>query len=239
MSVSMESTVGQLVTERPNRSRVFQALGIDFCCGGKKPLAQACLEKGLDPQTVRRLLEADLDGPAAVDGKDWSKATLTDLSQHIEQTHHVYLKRELPRLRMMVRKVAAVHGGHSPWLLELQNTFEGFANEMEQHTMKEEQVLFPMIRGLEGGPAAQNGRYAGGLLGPIHVMEAEHEEAGAALEKMRKISNDFVPPMEACNTFRATLAGLEELEAETHRHIHKENSILFPRAAEMEATLQK
>lgn len=239
MSISMETTIGQLVIERPNRSRVFQALGIDFCCGGKKPLAQACIEKGLDPQTVRRLLESDLDGPATSDGKDWSKATLTELSNHIEQTHHNYLKRELPRLRMMVRKVAAVHGSHSPWLLDLQSTFEGFANEMEQHTMKEEQVLFPLIRGLEGGPSGPNGRYAGGVLGPIQVMEAEHEQAGAALAKMRKISNDYVPPMEACNTFRATLAGLEELEAETHRHVHKENSILFPRAAELEASQRK
>jgi regulator of cell morphogenesis and NO signaling len=185
------------------------------------------------------LLESDLDGPATSDGKDWSKATLTELSNHIEQTHHNYLKRELPRLRMMVRKVAAVHGSHSPWLLDLQSTFEGFANEMEQHTMKEEQVLFPLIRGLEGGPSGPNGRYAGGVLGPIQVMEAEHEQAGAALAKMRKISNDYVPPMEACNTFRATLAGLEELEAETHRHVHKENSILFPRAAELEASQRK
>lgn len=238
MSVTFDSVVGQLVAERPSRSRVFESLGIDYCCGGKKPLAQACREKGLDPETVRRFLD-DSAEPARSDDRNWSEATLTELADHIEQTHHAYLKRELPRLGTLVRKVAAVHGSHLSWLLELDGVFAGFAAEMESHAMKEEHVLFPMIRGLDCGQLPAMDHCGGTVTNPILVMEHEHDDAGRALARMRGLSGGYVPPPAACNTFRAMLSGLVELEDDTHRHVHKENSILFPRAAEAEARLRK
>jgi regulator of cell morphogenesis and NO signaling len=235
----VEGTVGQLVAERPQRSRVFETLGIDYCCGGKKPLAQACHEKGLDPAAVRRLLDAEAGpaSPADADA-DWSRATLTALADHIQQTHHAYLKRELPRLSAMVRKVAAVHGTNFNWLLELDGVFAAFAAEMQSHMMKEDAVLFPMIRALDRGELAATDHCGGSIANPIRVMEHEHDDAGRALERMRELSGGFVPPAGACNTFRATLSGLAELTDDTHRHVHKENSILFPRAAERETGLR-
>jgi regulator of cell morphogenesis and NO signaling len=138
----------------------------------------------------------------------------------------------------LVRKVAAVHGSHLPWLLELHGVFASFASEMEAHTRKEEQVLFPTIRRLESGQVIAMDRCGGTVTNPIRVMEQEHEDAGRALAVIRQLCSDFVPPREACNTFRAMLCGLSELEGDMHRHVHKENSILFPRAAAMEASLR-
>jgi regulator of cell morphogenesis and NO signaling len=163
---------------------------------------------------------------------------MTELADHIEQAHHAYLKRELPRLGAMVRKVAAVHGAHFPWLLELNAVFASFAAEMDAHTLKEDQVLFPMIRELDCGRLASSDHCGGSVANPIHVMMHEHDDAGRALARMRELSNGYAPPPDACNTFRAMLDGLAALEADTHRHVHKENSILFPKAAAAEARLQ-
>ncbi|MEX2670734.1 MAG: iron-sulfur cluster repair di-iron protein [Phycisphaeraceae bacterium] len=229
-SPTIETTVGELVTQRPSRSRAFERLGIDYCCGGKKPLAKACADKGLDPAMVLNVLLATEDGESRPAEKDWSQASLTELADHIEQTHHAYLKRELPRLKTMVRKVAAVHGEGYPWMLEVDGVFAGFAAELESHMMKEEQMLFPLIRALESGELPANGVNGSGIDKAIAVMEHEHDDAGHALERIRKLTDGFTPPAEACNTFRATLDGLRELESDMHRHVHKENSILFPRA---------
>lgn len=230
---TIETTVGELVARRPSRSRVFEKLGIDYCCGGKKPLSKACADKGIDAGTVLTTLLAAEEGATSAD-RDWTSASLGDLSRHIEQTHHAYLKRELPRLEAIVHRVAAVHGEHHPWLREFKDVYIRFAAEMAAHMMKEEQVLFPLIRSLESDapePAANCSHDVGN---PIRVMEDEHDDAARSLARMRELSAGFTPPVDACNTFRTMLDGLSELEAETHRHVHKENSILFPKALELE-----
>lgn len=230
---TIESTVGELVARRPSRSRVFEKLGIDYCCGGKKPLSVACADKGLDAGTVLTILLATEEGETSTD-RDWTTASLADLSRHIEQTHHAYLKRELPRLEAIVHKVAAVHGDHHPWLLEFDRVYTHFAAEMATHMMKEEQILFPLIRSLESGEPAPTANYGHGVGSPIRILEDEHDDAAQSLKRMRELSAGFTPPSDACNTFRAMLDGLGELEADTHRHVHKENSVLFPRALELE-----
>lgn len=230
---TIDTTVGELVTQRPSRSRVFEQLGIDYCCGGKKPLSQACAAKGLDANTVLTTLLAAEENTSATE-QNWAQASPSALADHIEQTHHAYLKQELPRLEAMVRKVAAVHGNHYPWLLELDGIYVGFAAEMHSHMMKEEQILFPLIRSMEAGESLNPAGCGPGVAAPIEVMEHEHDHAGSDLEKMKELSNGFTPPMDACNTFRAMLDGLKALEADTHRHVHKENSILFPAALKLE-----
>lgn len=230
---TIETTVGELVAQRPSRSRVFEKLGIDYCCGGKKPLSEACAEKGIDAGTVLTILLAVEDATTSAE-QNWTSATLADLSRHIEQTHHAYLKRELPRLEAIVRRVAAVHGDHHPWLLEFERIYTRFAAEMAAHMMKEEQVLFPLIRSLETGEPGPPANCGHGVSNPIRVMEDEHDDAAQSLARMRELSAGFTPPADACNTFRAMLDGLGELEADTHRHVHKENSILFPKALELE-----
>ena len=227
-TVDTSTTVGQLVAERPGRSRVFQTLGIDFCCGGKMSLAEACKGKGLDPDSVLQVLLAS-EGSAAGNEVDAAAMGLTELCDHVEKTHHAYLKDELPRLRMMVRKVAAVHGHDHPWTLEIDGVFSGFAAELESHMLKEEQALFPLIRALESGEKI-DASHCGRIENAIAVMESEHQDAGNDLERMRNLSSGFTPPPGACNTFRAMLDGLRELEADMHQHVHKENNVMFPRA---------
>jgi regulator of cell morphogenesis and NO signaling len=240
----LQTTVGQLVTERPGRARVFEAFGIDYCCGGKKPLAQAIEEKGLEQQTVLRMLDVFDDQQAAagtgagagVAERDWSKSSLATLADHIEQTHHAYLKNELPRLEYLVNKVANRHGSHTPSLIDLACVFAPFKLELESHMQKEEVILFPICRQLERATSPQQ-FHCGSVQNPIAVMIREHDDAGDALKRMRELTNDYTPPLDACNTYRALFDSLHELEQDMHRHVHKENSILFPKALELEQKL--
>jgi regulator of cell morphogenesis and NO signaling len=227
MSHSMP-TVGELVAERPARSRIFEELGIDYCCGGKLSLAEACARKGLDPDEVSRRLAAT---EVAESETDWRAAPLAALADHIVSTHHAFLRRELPRLRGLLAKLARVHGDRHPELRDALAVFGPFADELTEHMMKEERVLFPLITGLESGRVPRTPF----VLQPIAVMEAEHDDAGRALAEMRRLTGGYALPADGCGTYRAAMAGLAELEADMHEHVHKENSILFPRAARLVA----
>ena len=232
-TATLNRTVGELVVERPARACVFERFGIDYCCGGKKPLIDACIAKSVDPQHVMAglyTIDADVDE----EGTDWSTAPLTSLADHIEATHHAYLKDELPRLDFLTEKVASRHGDHTPSLMKLRQIFVHFKAELESHMAKEEQVLFPIIRKLEQG---QVGFHCGSVQNPIRVMVMEHEHAGEAMEQFRELTNDYTPPPEACNTYRALFDSLHQLEQNMHQHVHKENNILFPRAVKLEAGL--
>lgn len=228
-------TVGALVAERPARARVFERLGIDYCCGGRKPLAEVCAQRGLDAKALLAELTLDTE-PADAGERDWSDAPLAVLCDHIEATHHAYLRFELPRLGAMTRKVATVHGEREPHLRELAGLFGAFHAELDAHMAKEEQVLFPIIRKLEEAHSLPS-FHCGSVANPIRMMEHEHDNAGDALARMRALTRDYTPPPEACNTYRAMLDGLQELEKDMHQHVHKENNILFPRAAEREQFL--
>lgn len=227
--VSIEKTVGQLVAEHPGHARVFEKLGVDYCCGGKKTLSEACRNKGLDPSAVKALLEAGDDHGNLDSSLDVSGMSLTELADHIEQTHHVYLKRELPRLAPLIERIAVRHGEKDPRLVQLPYIFASFRAELEAHTAKEEQVLFPLIRQIDAG-VGEGHCSCGTIENPIRVMEIEHQHAGDALAVMRKLTDDFAVRPTSCNTYRAAMHGLRELEADLHRHVHKENNVLFPRA---------
>lgn len=226
-------TVGSIVAQCPALSRVFEHAGIDYCCGGKISLAQACVKKGIDPQTFLGQLE-EVGAAAGNASVDAAAMTLTALADHIVATHHAYLKSELPRLEAMTFKVAKVHGGEDARLRQVHETFLGLAAEMTSHMMKEEQILFPMVRHLEVSPTAPV-FHCGSLANPIRMMEMEHDQAGGALAKLRELTDGFNPPDWACNTYRAMLDALAHLEGDLHQHVHKENNILFPRAIALES----
>lgn len=219
----IDRTVGEIVAESPTLARVFQAFKIDFCCQGGRTLREACELKGLSAETVIEQLEA---GMKSKPESESNPALLppAELAEHIVATHHAYLRSELPRLDAMAARVAQVHGGHTPSLVDVYETFQEMAAELSGHLMKEEQILFPAILALVRGERALP------LDGPIACMLQEHDDAGAALGRLRELTHDFTPPPEACNTYRALFAGLHELEADLHRHIHLENSVLFPAA---------
>lgn len=235
MNYTMQTQVGQFVADMPGRFRIFQDRGIDFCCGGKQPLDQACREKGIDAnQVLKELLGYQ---PRAEDAQGLAGKTLTEICDQIEATHHTFLRDVMPRLSTMADKVVNAHGARHPEMLQVQQVFEGLWDEMQSHMMKEERILFPGIRGLEAGDATACS-HCGSVQNPIHVMESEHDSAGSALATMRRLTGGYKAPADACNTFRALLSGLEEVEADMHQHVHKENNILFPRAIMLESELR-
>jgi regulator of cell morphogenesis and NO signaling len=234
LTISPSTTVGELVRQRPARSRVFEQFKIDYCCGGKTPLEEACAAKGLDTDEVLRslLLIGHAETPADPDSMG-----LTELADHIEKTHHAYLRAELPRLDFMTRKVAAVHAESEPRLNDIRTVFAACKEELESHMLKEEQILFPMIRQLEAADAPV-AFHCGTLANPIRMMEHEHDSAGDALELLRQLTDDYTPPSWACNTYRAMVDALGAFERDMHQHVHKENNILFPKALRLETERQ-
>jgi regulator of cell morphogenesis and NO signaling len=186
-------------------------------------------------QLVRRLSEAESvsSGPS---GENWVTAPLAALCNNIERTHHDYLRQELPRLTAIIAKVVNAHGTKHPELVEVQATFAELRNELEPHMAKEECILIPSILYLEAHRKATPFPF-GSLANPIRVMVNDHDHAGDALARLRRLTRDYIPPEGACNTYRVMLDALATLEQDMYEHVHKENYILFPRAVELEASL--
>ncbi len=230
-----EPTVRDLATANPAAVRVFEKYNIDYCCGGRRPLAEACQELGLDAGTI--MAEVEACGRPSTAGPDWTQASLSDLIAYILDTHHAYLNKELPLLEARLEKIAGKHGEKHPSLAQLKQVFAGLKAELECHCRKEEMVLFPSIAEME--KARRQSRAPARLpfisvASPIRVMMHDHDGAGNALREMRRLSGNYAVPEDACPTFRATFADLETLERDLHQHIHLENNILFPRAALLE-----
>lgn len=227
-TIDANTSVGDLVRQRPARARIFEAHKIDYCCGGKTPLRDACRRGNVDLDMVTLQLH-DSDAlhadPNAVDADALS---LTQLADHIEATHHAYLREELPRLDFMTEKVNRVHGDKEPRLQRVRDAFVALKAELEPHMLKEESILFPLIRQLEAAGDDASSRSANqSAAAAIEEMEHEHDQAGDALAIIREATDDFTPPEWACNTYRAMLDALEQLEADMHQHVHKENNVLF------------
>ena len=220
MSITVETTVGRIAAEYPLATRVLARHKIDYCCGGGRPLNEVCEQKGLDTESIIEDIQKEIENSDAPEIQ-WDKAPLNDLIGHILVTYHRPLHEELPRLEAMARKVSSVHGNKDPEVLSgILSVFLGLKDELDQHMMKEEQILFPMIKFGQGTTAH----------GPISVMLQEHDSAGEALTRLRELTNDYRVPENACNTWRALWHGLADLETSLHQHIHLENNILFPRA---------
>jgi regulator of cell morphogenesis and NO signaling len=220
--VSADDHVSDLVLADPRRARVFEELGIDYCCGGRTPLADACGALDLDTDDVIALLAEPRD--ASAEDVDWTAAPIADLVRHIVTTHHAYLRDELEPLRALVAKVARAHGDAHPELHDVQVTFERTADELARHLAEEELVAFPAC------VAAAAGEAHAALAEPLAALVHDHDDLAAGLRTLRTLTNGYTPPADACNSYRAMLDRLATLEGDTHRHVHEENNILFPRA---------
>jgi regulator of cell morphogenesis and NO signaling len=228
-----DRTVGQIAAEFPASVRVFEKHGIDFCCGGKIAVTEACGRKGLDPAILLAEIDEAIQGPAE-DDIDWLTASLPDLIDHIQDTHHAYMKVQLPRVEALLAKVLHAHGERHGALLQAVSAVYGpMKAELDGHLAKEEMILFPLVRALDGG-APSGTFHCGSVQNPIRVMWMEHDSAGEALVRLRELTGNYAPPEDACNTFRALYFELAEMERDLHRHIHLENNILFPRAIALE-----
>ena len=231
MTITESTLIADIAADVPSSVRVFQRYSVDFCCGGKRPLAVACEEQGLSFPEIRHEIELVAAGPATSQ-RDWATASLHDLTEHIVTTYHDPLREEMPRLEAMAARVARVHGQKAPRLLDrIEAIVSELSTDLVDHMRKEETVLFPVIRGIENG-----GRSPIPLDRPIHVMELEHDHAGELLAELRSLTRGYVPPDWACATARALYQGLAELEASMHVHVHLENNVLFPRAIALAAS---
>jgi regulator of cell morphogenesis and NO signaling len=237
MSAIAEKTVRDLALENSSATRVFEKIGIDYCCGGNKSLEEACRSANLSLEQVQNALDAaERESNARVD-RDWQREPLADLVAHISATHHKYVREEILRMGPLFEKVCGVHGKNHPELLQIHVTFRGVAQELTNHMMKEETVLFPYIVRMEEAVIQQEPVLPppfGTVANPVAMMEHEHDSAGNALRAMHSASNGYLAPDGACTSYKALYRALAEFEADLHQHIHLENNILFPRAVKME-----
>jgi regulator of cell morphogenesis and NO signaling len=236
MSIDTMKTVREVAVEFPGATRIFEKLGIDYCCGGGKALDEACLAAGVSADDVIALLEEA--GSTAAEARDWNAAPLSELVAHIVTRHHGFTREELVRVSNLLAKVCSVHGENHPELHRLHTVFQELKHELTSHMLKEEQVLFPYIENLE--TAVRRGEpmptpFFGTVRNPVRMMMQEHDDAGQALRDLREVSSNYQVPADGCISFRTLYQALEEFERDLHQHIHLENNILFPRAAELEA----
>lgn len=215
------ATLGEIVRSQPAAAVVFEQLGFEFCCGGGQTLAAACAEKGLDPATVSVMLDALIAAGADVGGHDLSQASIGEICDHIVSQHHEPFREAEPKLTETVEKVVRVHGSDHPELADLERHYRSMRDEMLQHTAREERELFPAVR----EASATGDRIDQSILAEL---ESDHRAAGQELEAIRAICADFDMEQAFCNTHRLMLHSLQELERDTHQHVHEENNILFP-----------
>lgn len=234
--IDQNTRVRDIVTEDYRAAAVLEKYGIDFCCGGAKPLGSACQEVGADRDALLRDLAALGDRPSTDPRVDtWELDVLAD---YIVENHHAYVRSVLGPLLQHTRKIAEVHGARHREVVEIAHLFDGIAAELTAHMMKEEHVLFPYIRELAA--AARGGRPVGPspfgtIENPIRVMEMEHDRAGDSLHRIHALSGGYTVPADGCATYRVTYQELEAFERDLHRHVHLENNILFPKAIALEA----
>lgn len=223
--IDPSASLGVLVAERPSRAELFERLRLDYCCGGSQTLAQACQSRGLDPDTVGRMLEV-LEASAVdrwhLEHNDWRRVSIAALCDHIVAAHHDKLRTELPRIEGLLATVVRVHGTRHPELHDLERMFATIRHELEPHLDTEERVLFPACRAAEANRRPVEERL-------LAAHEQEHAGTGDALAALRELAGDYDTTRALCRTHRTLLEALAGLELDLHQHIHEENNVLFAR----------
>ncbi|MEN9647005.1 MAG: iron-sulfur cluster repair di-iron protein [Actinomycetota bacterium] len=237
MKIDPGMTLSELVDARPSLAREFERMELDYCCGGGRTLRDASLARGLDVDGLVTALEAASADAAPA---EWSAMDAASLVDHLYDVHHVYLWDEMPRIDALVAKILDVHGTRHPELADIASCWSAIHADLEPHLVKEERVLFPMVKELAAASAqgaSSPAFHCGTLRNPIGVMLREHDTVGDLLARMRQLTSGYRPPDDGCATYRAAFIALEQLEADTHLHIHMENNVLFPMVVRLEAEL--
>ena len=229
-------TLSEIVTNDFRAAAVFEKYGLDFCCNGNKPLCDAVNEKQI-PLEIMLTNLADAFQSNDTSSIDFNNMELDKLVDYIIETHHSFVKEKLPFITELGNKVINAHGENHPEVKEIAEIFRGVKVEFEGHLVKEEMILFPQIKMLakvKRGEEKYVAPHFGSIANPIRVMEAEHGNAGAAFDAVKKLSQNYIPPADACNTFKVYYAELENFENDLHKHVHLENNILFPKSLILE-----
>jgi regulator of cell morphogenesis and NO signaling len=237
--INSSMTVREIAIELPQSTRLFETLKIDYCCGGDRPLTDACTSIGVEVGELMGMLET-VSQSAPQGELDFQKLSLSELIAHILDTHHVFTKQEMARLESLTKKVISAHGENHPELHIVGTLFDTLCADLKPHMFKEEQVLFPYILALASA-SVENGAAPfapfGTVNNPIRMMMMEHETVGEILRELRTVSLDYNTPADGCISYRTLYEALEAFEKDLHQHIHLENNILFPRAVELEARM--
>jgi regulator of cell morphogenesis and NO signaling len=240
MTLNSLETVRDVVVELPSATRLFDKLGIDYCCGGSRSLEEACARAGVPVKEVLYSLAQLKQAPPEAAARDWRTASLAELIAHILDQHHTFTRQELSRLDGLLVKVCAAHAPKHEELPRLHTLFRGLGQEINAHLLKEEETLFPFIIRLE---KAVNQRQQlpmppfRTVRNPVRMMMLEHDTAGDVLREMRRLSANYIVPPDGCASFQALYQGLRAFEQDLHQHIHLENNMLFPRAVELESAV--
>ena len=231
-----EQTLASIVTGNHQVVPVLERYNLDFCCKGKRTLAQACAEKGIKIESITE----ELTSFSGVTGKQqmpFTEMGCEQLISYILIHHHFYVKQSMPTIMAHLNKVATKHGDRFPYMIDVYNMFAVIMREMTLHMKKEEGILFHRIKKVES--LFKSGRSSeiihGFIQAPVNAMEADHEEAGDIMYQIRSVTNNYTPPQDACTTFKVLLAELKEFEEDLHKHVHIENNILFPKAIQYES----
>lgn len=232
-------TIGEMARKDYRNAEVFKKLGIDFCCGGKKSLEEVCANKGLDVNAVKQELEKSSQMDSRNAQHDFDAWPASFLADYIVNVHHKYVRDNIQLLDELSEKVARKHGEQFTQLPEIRNCVTQLLEELSVHLQKEEQILFPYIKQLEQNKTDQQTpcKSFRSVQQPINVMEDDHDHAGNLLKQIRKLTDNYTTPPNACNSFNFLYKKLEEFEGDLHQHIHLENNILFEKALLMEGTI--
>jgi regulator of cell morphogenesis and NO signaling len=237
MQINTNTIVGDIVRSNFKTAQLFEKNNIDFCCGGGITVAEACKNANIDPNQFLPEIEQVLlvSDP---DSKYIEGLELDELSDYIVKRHHSYVRENIPFLKQKLQKLCDVHGENHPELFEVNKLFSETAGNLTMHMQKEEMILFPYIRNMvkqkQGGPKTAQ---LGNVLGPIEVMNLEHQAEGERFEKIGALTNNFTTPADGCNTYQVTFKTLQDFEQDLHRHIHLESNILFKKAIDLEKEL--
>lgn len=236
--INSATTVREVAVKIPESTRLFETLKIDYCCGGNRPLTEACESAGVEVNNVMAMLailsNADKAGKNVI---EFQNLSLTELITHILDTHHVFTKSEMERIGALVEKVTNAHGVNHPELFKVGELFQRLCADLQPHMFKEERVLFPYIAALEQATSSDQQRpFApfGTVNNPIRMMTTEHETAGSILHELRAVTSDYRVPPDACMSYQTLYQALPDFEKDLYQHIHLENNILFPKAVELE-----
>ena len=235
MNLATDKTVRELALEVPAATRVFEKMGIDYCCGGKRSLADACAVAGVKIEDVQ--LELTTASHAHWEEPNFHTATLEELINHVVGKHHSFTRLEIARLNALLEKVCAAHGENHPELFQINLLFRELGADLETHMTKEERVLFPYVVRMEAATKQHVSLFRppfGTVANPVRMMMLEHDRAGELLKEIRTQSANYTVPLDGCFSYQTLYTALEALEKDLHQHIHLENNILFPRAVEME-----